>query len=81
MQPQDITQSQSIECPHWQRVTTDGRCIERWWAGPPVTWLVGGVAAAVGVAAFGLILSNLVGTDAALAMARRNSGRRKGRRR
>ena len=72
---------QFIECPHWQRATNDGRCIERWWAGPPVTWLVGGVAAAVGVAVFGIVLTKLVGPKSALMLAQRNPGRTKKRKR
>lgn len=71
-----VVQPNLIECPHWQRATADGRCITKWWAGPPVTWLVGGIAAAVGAAAFGFTLSKLVGPEFAMMLAGRNPGRK-----
>jgi hypothetical protein len=39
-----------MECPHWERPTSDGRCIPKWWAGPPVTWFaVAGSGVVLGV--------------------------------
>jgi hypothetical protein len=72
---------ESVECPHWERPTNDGRCITRWWAGPPTTWVVGGVGAALGFALLGVVMSKLKIEAPEAFMARRNPGRRSRRKR
>lgn len=50
-------------CPHWQRATSGGECVDRWWAGPPISWLGSGLGYAVGGAIAGVVTYLLVRKD------------------
>ncbi len=48
-------------CPHWQRLTSRGECVDKWWAGPPIEWLGNSIAFAVGGALVGYLLYRTFG--------------------
>lgn len=75
-----------MECPLWQKPTADGRCIEKWWAGPPATWLIDGLAFAFGAAVFAYVASQFHDTSLGKVLEagttpNRSPGRRRRRRR
>lgn len=43
-------------CPHWQRITRRGTCVDRWWVGPPMSWVSAAVVTTVGMGLLGWIL-------------------------
>ena len=43
-------------CPFWQRMNPSGWCVEKWWAGGPVSSVVNGIAIVTGMAAVGALL-------------------------
>lgn len=43
-------------CPHWQRLNHKGLCVDRWWVGPPMSWVSAAVVTTVGMGLLGWIL-------------------------
>ena len=43
-------------CPHWQRLTFRGACVDDWWVGAPVSWFSAAIATTVAMAALGWVI-------------------------
>lgn len=48
-----------VECPHWQRVSASGQCIDKWWAGPPWSWMGAALGWTVAGVAAGYVIHRL----------------------
>jgi hypothetical protein len=48
-----------MECAVWEKPTNDGRCIAKWWAGPPATWVIDGLSFAIATTVFAFVLAHL----------------------
>lgn len=59
-----LSSSPPSVCPHWQNQVGPGMCVDRWWAGPPVSWVVQTFITALGFAVFGLVVVSLSETSA-----------------
>jgi len=43
-------------CPHWQRLTLRGTCVDDWWVGPPLSWFSAALITTAGMALIGWAL-------------------------
>lgn len=43
-------------CPHWQRLTARGTCVDNWWVGPPLSWVSAALITTIGMGLIGWAL-------------------------
>ena len=43
-------------CPHWQRLSARGVCVDQWWVGPPASWVTAALATGIIMGAVGFLV-------------------------